>query len=111
MKKLPRGFTAPLDNNHLPVYDEPPDTRRQLCGRNSAVECQLPKLDVAGSTPVARSRLTAESRWNFLVSWPLRGRAKVPWVPVSGWTSLLIDSFVGGSKSTALFSEIRVGCG
>ncbi len=25
------------------------------CGRNSAVECQLPKLDVAGSTPVARS--------------------------------------------------------
>ncbi len=25
-------------------------------GRNSAVECQLPKLDVAGSTPVARSR-------------------------------------------------------
>jgi hypothetical protein len=24
-------------------------------GRNSAVECQLPKLDVAGSTPVARS--------------------------------------------------------
>src|SRR5439155_15429186 len=25
------------------------------CGRNSVVECQLPKLDVAGSTPVARS--------------------------------------------------------
>ena len=24
-------------------------------GRNSAVECQLPKLDVAGSIPVARS--------------------------------------------------------
>jgi hypothetical protein len=29
--------------------------RRSSCGRNSAVECQLPKLDVAGSTPVARS--------------------------------------------------------
>lgn len=28
---------------------------RACCGRNSAVECQLPKLDVAGSTPVARS--------------------------------------------------------
>jgi hypothetical protein len=28
-----------------------------LSGRNSAVECQLPKLDVAGSTPVARSKL------------------------------------------------------
>ena len=26
-----------------------------LSGRNSVVECQLPKLDVAGSTPVARS--------------------------------------------------------
>jgi hypothetical protein len=24
------------------------------CGRNSVVECQLPKLDVAGSNPVAR---------------------------------------------------------
>jgi hypothetical protein len=28
-----------------------------LSGRNSAVECQLPKLDVAGSTPVARSKV------------------------------------------------------
>src|SRR5216684_1856499 len=27
-------------------------------GRNSAVECQLPKLDVAGSTPVARSTIS-----------------------------------------------------
>ncbi len=26
-------------------------------GRNSVVECKLPKLDVAGSTPVARSKL------------------------------------------------------
>src|SRR5713101_7349089 len=26
-----------------------------ICGRNSGVECQLPKLDVAGSNPVARS--------------------------------------------------------
>ncbi len=30
-------------------------TNRSSCGRNSAVECQLPKLDVAGSNPVARS--------------------------------------------------------
>src|ERR1043165_677206 len=29
----------------------------QLCGINSAVECQLPKLKVAGSNPVSRSRL------------------------------------------------------
>ena len=26
-----------------------------LSGRNSAVECQLPKLNVVGSTPIARS--------------------------------------------------------
>ena len=30
---------------------------RRVSGRNSAVECQLPKLDVAGSTPVARSKI------------------------------------------------------
>ncbi len=27
----------------------------QRCGCNSVVECQLPKLDVAGSSPVTRS--------------------------------------------------------
>jgi hypothetical protein len=27
----------------------------RICGRNSAVECQLPKLDVVGSSPIARS--------------------------------------------------------
>jgi hypothetical protein len=32
----------------------------QLSGRNSAVECQLPKLDVAGSIPVARSKIKPE---------------------------------------------------
>jgi hypothetical protein len=26
-----------------------------ICGRNSAVECQLPKLKVTGSNPAARS--------------------------------------------------------
>jgi hypothetical protein len=29
---------------------------RAVSGRNSAVECQLPKLDVTGSIPVARSK-------------------------------------------------------
>ena len=28
---------------------------RSVCGSNSVVECQLPKLDVAGSNPVSRS--------------------------------------------------------
>jgi hypothetical protein len=27
-------------------------------GRNSAVECQLPKLDVVGSSPIARSKVS-----------------------------------------------------
>ncbi len=30
-------------------------TKSALSGSNSAVECQLPKLDVAGSIPVSRS--------------------------------------------------------
>ena len=33
-----------------------------MSGRNSAVECQLPKLDVAGSSPVARSNETPISK-------------------------------------------------
>ncbi|MDB5557065.1 MAG: hypothetical protein JWL86_7049 [Rhizobium sp.] len=33
-----------------------------LCGINSAVECQLPKLKVAGSNPVSRSRLQLVAR-------------------------------------------------
>ncbi len=37
----------------------------ELRGRNSVVECQLPKLDVAGSTPVARSLASAQKRYRF----------------------------------------------
>ena len=36
-------------------------------GSNSGVECQLPKLDVAGSNPVSRSRLLALVRFAFLL--------------------------------------------
>ena len=40
-------------------------------GRNSGVECQLPKLDVAGSNPVARSAASLRApRW--LASRPRR---------------------------------------
>ena len=42
----------------LPVKPYFNSTSTLLSGRNSAVECQLPKLDVAGSTPVARSKLS-----------------------------------------------------
>lgn len=31
-------------------------TQHGLCGCNSVVECKLPKLDVAGSSPVFRSK-------------------------------------------------------
>jgi hypothetical protein len=34
---------------------------RAVSGRNSAVECQLPKLDVTGSIPVARSKISPEN--------------------------------------------------
>ena len=37
-------------------------SRETLCGSNSVVECQLPKLDVAGSIPVSRSVITATYR-------------------------------------------------
>jgi hypothetical protein len=37
-----------------------------LSGSNSAVECQLPKLDVAGSIPVSRSMFSMSyiALWN-----------------------------------------------
>ena len=38
---------------------------RALSGRNSAVECQLPKLDVTGSIPVARSIFFTQTFQSF----------------------------------------------
>ena len=40
-----------------------------LSGRNSAVECQLPKLDVAGSTPVARSKSSTQFQSHLVGAW------------------------------------------
>ena len=37
-------------------------------GRNSVVECQLPKLDVRGSNPLARFRLTADLEFGHQLS-------------------------------------------
>ena len=46
-------------------------------GSNSVVECQLPKLDVAGSTPVSRSNffndLGTDQQLLPLLSTPLSG--------------------------------------
>jgi hypothetical protein len=58
--------TADVDNPMLIPYILTA-TYLSLSGRNSVVECQLPKLDVAGSTPVARSKfnLTIESAFVF----------------------------------------------
>ena len=40
--------------------------RISLSGSNSAVECQLPKLDVAGSIPVSRSMFSMT--WEEFIS-------------------------------------------
>ena len=49
-----------------------------LGGSNSVVECQLPKLDVAGSTPVSRSIFhTLRKYHRFLVT---------PFTPLGLWT-------------------------
>jgi hypothetical protein len=45
-------------------------------GRNSVVECQLPKLDVVGSSPIARSifyPIASFSKINFVFIWLLPG--------------------------------------
>jgi len=51
--------TSSVDKRKLIPYKK--ILYRDLSGRNSAVECQLPKLDVAGSTPVARSKTSPEN--------------------------------------------------
>lgn len=38
-----------------PLFPRGEQTSFFTSGRNSAVECQLPKLDVVGSSPIARS--------------------------------------------------------
>ena len=49
----------PLDNAKLCEKMRTSATpHKNDCGRNSVVECQLPKLDVVGSNPIARYRLT-----------------------------------------------------
>ena len=62
----------------------------QLCGINSAVECQLPKLKVAGSNPVSRSTETRETR---RLKRELRDE-KAAWLPVgptSGPTYVAVE--------------------
>jgi hypothetical protein len=47
-----------------------------MSGRNSVVECQLPKLDVAGSTPVARSKISLNHfrAKRVITEWSIRVR-------------------------------------
>ena len=58
-----------------------------MSGGNSAVECQLPKLDVAGSIPVPRS--------NFSVTWKQ--------------CQIACDTFVTLSKPAKKFSKDHEG--
>src|SRR5688572_26643910 len=58
----------------------PVNTRRKHSGSNSAVECQLPKLDVAGSIPVSRSsspRFTVKSSFQSKLMTTMRNRMRV----------------------------------
>ena len=60
-----------------------------LSGRNSVVECQLPKLDVAGSSPVARfsvpivqqADLCAGGRMSFFHQVSGDANSQMPGVP------------------------------
>jgi hypothetical protein len=47
-------------------------------GRNSVVECQLPKLDVAGSTPVARSNNSLRHSTGYFNVYADRSAGRVP---------------------------------
>ncbi len=75
-----------------------------VCGRNSAAECQLPKLDVAGSIPVARSILTG-----------VTARAVTPrrhCCPNAAWrtASRNLRAFRVGLVNIALCLPLRPGC-
>ncbi len=64
--------------------------RKYLCGRNSVAECQLPKLDVGGSNPLARfffchKELQQISAWFFPCLSPLIPRYIVVWGYIVGW--------------------------
>ena len=75
-----KGVLSPFPGSSMPgirptgspacSIEYPEDIRVEctplLSGRNSVVECQLPKLKVAGSTPVARSIISGYPRhWRF----------------------------------------------
>jgi len=49
-----------------------------LSGRNSAVECQLPKLDVTGSIPVARSNFFTFKAFKWFTSFNPFSESTVP---------------------------------
>ena len=54
-----------------------------MSGSNSAVECQLPKLDVAGSIPVSRSSRVICCNHDWKSGEPIPGRRQVPMLPWS----------------------------
>jgi hypothetical protein len=61
-----------------------------MSGRNSVVECQLPKLDVAGSTPVARSNFYTSSNPTPACGGPVHRLVKI----LKYWESLNVVSRV-----------------
>ena len=55
-------ITLELSAEVLPFWNE--RSKQDLCGSSSMVERQLPKLNVAGSSPVSRSILLDRDRGN-----------------------------------------------
>ena len=49
-------MASPHFPNDFVARQESEECRPVLCGSNSVVECKLPKLDVVGSSPIARSK-------------------------------------------------------
>ena len=54
--KLSICFSVPSENNVAGMREKWQNVGVQISGRNSMVECQLPKLKVASSSLVARSK-------------------------------------------------------
>src|SRR5205085_2070448 len=69
---------------------------KSLCGRNSMVECQLPKLKVAGSIPVARSTFPRNSQTQ--ISKVRNGPANTPQI-LSAQMSAFRDDTRNGFRS------------
>ena len=94
-RALPKGMLGPFPFDPFP-FRHPRVTNSSSAGLTQLVECQLPKLDVAGSNPVSRSARPREGPSSFcpFVVRPLRQFSSIRSFPSSRATSSL-SIFVG----------------